>query len=316
MKTLLQTLFLFALAHSIWAAEVFTVVIVQGESKVKGSDELIHVGNKLQKNDQISLEKEAYLGLVHNKTGKLLELDKEGTFQIKELEKELLADGENQTAPTQEYAQNIVLLQQETETALTPMAKGADASGSQRANLSASVVIAFPQKAELLGNETTFSWFLNEEVVKVKENQVQTYVVKVNNLYNEPLFEEEINQNSFNINLQEPKYQGEKNLTVQVMAVVEGKSKLISEINFIKKVEQQKAQKLIKTAEQLGDPNSALGNLIKAQYLEENGMIADAVVAYKKVLALAPKIESYKVLYENFLQRNKLTKEAILNSRS
>ncbi|WP_154657142.1 hypothetical protein [Hugenholtzia roseola] len=309
MKTKLSFLiaFFFLLGSTAFAqSSSFRVLAAKGNN-TKGS-EALRIGTTLSPNDQITLADGSYLGLLHS-SGQTLEIREKGTFKVSDLEGRLKKGNADLTG---RYAQYVV----------SEVAKGEEAAGAhrhmgktgavERAGKSA-IMSVMPRSLSLAGDQTVVSWFVLEEVAKIKEEDVDKYLVTVTDMYNNVLFTEETAEPNFVIDLTDPRYKGERSVLYQISVMEEGKESIKSEPNNIKRVNAKEAKKYVTEADQIGD-NSALGYLIKAQYFEEKQLLADAVAAYHKAMSLEPDVETYKILYEGFLDRNKMTKNSILDA--
>jgi hypothetical protein len=60
--------------------------------------------------------------------------------------------------------------------------------------------------------------------------------------------------------------------------------------------------------------NTAINKLILAGFYEQNSLLIDAATAFQEAIKLAPDVQSYKDLYNEFLVRNNL-KDKPLNSK-
>jgi tetratricopeptide (TPR) repeat protein len=91
------------------------------------------------------------------------------------------------------------------------------------------------------------------------------------------------------------------------------KDKIINSSNQVinKERENETKKEVREQLDQIGD-DTALGHLIKAQYLEELEYYAEAAMAYKAAIALAPDVETYKILYDSFTERTVMSEKAIL----
>jgi hypothetical protein len=309
MKTKLSFLiaFLFLLGSTAFAqSSSFRVLAAKGDNKKDG--EAIRIGTTLSSNDQITLADGSYLGLLHS-SGQTLEVREKGTFKVSDLEGRLKKGNADLTGRYAQYVVSEVAKGEEVAGAYRHMSK---TGAVERAGKSA-IMSVMPRSLSLAGDQTVVSWFVLEEVAKIKEEDVDKYLVTVTDMYNNVLFTEETEEPNFVIDLTDPRYKGERSVLYQISVIEEGKESIKSEPNNIKRVNAKEAKKYITEAEQIGD-DSALGYLIRAQYFEEKQLLADAIAAYHKAMSLEPDVETYKILYEGFLDRNKMTKSSILDA--
>ncbi|AFM05400.1 hypothetical protein Fleli_3060 [Bernardetia litoralis DSM 6794] len=292
----------------------FRVLTAKGNNTA--SKNAIRVGSKLNNSDVIVMEQGGYLGLLHT-NGQTVELRTKGTYKVNELANNLKAS--NNSSLTSRYANYVVSeLTSSTEEAsgenrYKHMKKtGAVIRGSKTA-----VTILQENKVTMLGDKMEIEWFVYEELAKINKEDVKEYRVVLTDLRNNELYSETTTETSYLIDFSRPELKDQKTILYRVEIADEDKKGIKSNNQVIAKEKESNAKKETREQlDQIGDNTTALGNLIKAQYLEEKGYNAEAAMAYKAAMNLAPDVETYKVLYQNFTERTEMSKEAIITDEN
>jgi tetratricopeptide (TPR) repeat protein len=310
-KLLILAALFFIVGNSLMAqSSSFRVLAAKGDNK-KGA-EALKIGATLTANDQITLAEGSYVGLLHS-NGQTLELREKGTFKVADLESRLSKASNNLTG---RYAQYVVseVIKDEKDADGKNLHKHMGRTGAVERDVAAAAIMSvLPKTLELAGDQTVISWFLLESVAQIKEEEVDRYLVTVTDMYNNVLFTEETKEPNFVIDLSDPRYKGERSVLYQIAVLEEGKEAIKSSVGNVKRINAKKAKETVEEVANIGD-NSALGFLIKAQYFEEKGLYADAIAAYHRAISIEPQVETYQILYEGFLERNRMTRSSIMEA--
>jgi hypothetical protein len=283
---------------------LFTVLATKGANKyaAPGSNEwkTITPGKKLSKDDKLSIEENGYIGMVH-KSGKTIEIKKAGTYEVGKLNSEVAAQNSSITKKYVEYVTSEL-----TNTGSEDMAsnrhKYMDVTGSVERDVPSIKVIA-PKESFVIGLPVLLKW---KPVAGAKG-----YAVTVKNLFDEPVYTIEV-ENNFavldfsKLNIQKDKVYGYVIETkgADHVAKFEGYS--------FKSLPDDKASKVSKEAGELKanlNEETALNKIILATFYEDHNLLLNALECYEAALKLAPEIEEYKVAYGKFLDRNKLAEK-------
>ncbi|WP_338791022.1 hypothetical protein [Bernardetia sp. MNP-M8] len=318
MKT--KSLFLVALMLLIGGttmAQNYAFRVLTAKGNNTASKNAIRVGSKLNDTDVIVMEEGGYLGLLHT-NGQTVELRTKGTYKVNELASNLKAS--NNSSLTSRYANYVVseLTSSAEEASGENRYKHMGKTGAVERGDKKAITIIQESKVNLLGDKLEIEWFVYEDLAKVSPKDVREYRVVLTDLRNNELYSEVTKETSYVIDFSRPELKDQTAILYRVEVADEDKKdkSIKSRDQVIKKENNSDAKKEIREQlDQIGD-DTALGHLIKAQYLEETGYYAEAAMAYKAAMALAPEVETYKILYDSFTERNEMSEKAILGKTS
>lgn len=318
MKT--KSLFLVALMLLIGGttmAQDYAFRVLTAKGNNTASKNAIRVGSKLNNSDIIVMEEGGYLGLLHN-NGQTVELRTKGTYKVNELASNLKAsNGSSLTARYANYVVSELTSSSEEATGETRLKHMGKTGAVKRAMLN-KVTILQESKVNMLGDKMEIEWFVYEDLAKVNKKDVREYRVVLTDLRNKELYSEITTETSYVIDFSRPELKDQTTILYRVeVADEDKKDKNINSSNqVIAREKESDAKKEIREQlDQIGD-DTALGHLIKAQYLEETGYYAEAAMAYKAAIALAPDVETYKILYDSFTERNDMSEKAIVEKKT
>jgi len=319
MKT--KSLFLVALMLLIGGtttAQDYAFRVLTAKGNNTASKNAIRIGSKLNDSDVIVMEEGGYLGLLHN-NGQTVELRTKGTYKVNELASNLKAS--NNSSLTARYANYVVseLTTSAEEASGENRYKHMKKTGAvSRAPALNKVTILQESKVTMLGDKMEIEWFVYEDLAKFSPKDVREYRVVLTDLRNNELYSEVTKETSYTIDFSRPELQDQTTILYRVEVADEDKKdqSLKSASQVISKEKESDAKKEVREQlDQIGD-DTALGHLIKAQYLEETGYNAEAAMAYKAAIALAPEVETYKILYDSFTERNNMSEKAIVEKQT
>lgn len=317
MKT--KSLFLVALMLLIGGttmAQDYAFRVLTAKGNNTASKNAIRVGSKLNNSDVVVMEEGGYLGLLHT-NGQTVELRTKGTYKVNELASNLKAS--SGSSLTARYANYVVseLTTSAEEASGENRYKHMKKTGSVRRAVLKKITILQQSKVSMLGDKMEIEWFVYEDLAKVNKKDVRQYRVVLTDLRNKELLAEVTEETSYIIDFSRPELKDQNTILYRVEVADEDKKDINSENQVISKEKEGKEDKAKKEVreqlDQIGD-DTALGHLIKAQYLEDEGYYAEAAMAYKAAMALAPEVETYKILYDSFTERSTMSEKAIIEA--
>lgn len=291
----LQILVSIGLTVMVNAQDVFKVLASKGGTTVKSTSSAewkkALIGSKIQQADVIKLNANDYLGLIHITTGKTLELKAAGSYNAKDLEKKVVATG---SSYSQKYAEYVM-------DAMANNAKGTNNSvGGVVYREIFDVVVDYPvndQNIKLSNRVFDLKWH--------KTSYITVYEVTVQNMFDEVIFRGETKDTSLKIDLSNVSFSEESRIKFKIVPKNPAESRYPGAkdvtvlIDENKEYQKKKDEFLTEVKDE-----TALNYLIKAKFYESNNMFTDAVASYDKAISLEPKIEEFKSLKEEYLQRS------------
>ncbi len=269
----------------------FKVLVSKGKNEVKsgGAWQLIKVGTKLQKSDEIRLSPNAYLGLVHHE-GKPLEVKEAGSHKISKLEENLAKGGSSVVAKYTDY------ILSSNSSANTLKATGAVHRGPE--NIEVYLPTA-PSFTVVYGDEVILSWN--------KLDMKGPFMVTLSNPFGDVLKEMETPSNSVSINLADRDFQHEDNIMIRIFSKTD--NKVSPDQLMVKRLSKADKERIKKQLDEIAASTAeetALNNLLRAGFFESQNLLIDAATAYQKAIALAPDVPEYQTYFETFLARTGL----------
>ncbi len=282
----------------------FKVLATRGECHTKaGSAKTgITIGKRLASSDVIEIGAGGYLGLMH-KSGKTLELKTPGVLTVSELESKLSSGGSSVSAKYANYVFGQMANNNTADIKGSHQQYMAVTGAVMRATASGATPISafIPDKSPILTQQTYhITWML---LAGVKE-----YLVTVHDLSGSPVFSQTVTDTAVNINfgsIASIKEDGACNITVSA----KNNPKLISKEVTVQVAPSAKAQKVeeeLKNLKSEHDPSSAIGLLVQANYLEEEGFYLDALNSFRLACNREPGVETFQTAYREFLVRHGL----------
>ena len=282
---------------------VFRVLASKGLCATKSQDakQTLSVGKKVFKQDVVEIGTGSYLGLMH-KSGKTIELKEPGAYPVTALETKLTASSGSTVSA--KYANYVFGQMANTE--------GGDIKKNHQQYMavtgavmralpasSASALKAFiPNNSPILSGQTyNLTW--------LKNKSTKEYLVTVTDMYNEPVYTATVADTSININFGAiAKLKNESMCLIEIADKSNPRLKT-NEIS-LRIVSGEKSTNVGKEISEFSkdsDPNSALGQLIRANYFEEQELFLDALNAYKLASTREPDVETFRMAYQEALLR-------------
>ena len=296
--------------------EEFRVLVSKGTVQVqregKGAWENLKTGSYLYSKDNLKLNSGAYLSLVHTK-GRPVEVKKEGNYTVANLAKDILNSKTKLSALFANYVidqisdADAVLgskghkANMETTGAVersinTESLKDADASMPFAGNTN-TVKVKTPRKVTFTKSDITLQWF---KVPNAKE-----YEFILTDRFDRPEFSKIVTDTSITLNSATLKLTKDSYYFWKVK--VANRQELRSEEACFVLLSDNKVAAINDTLkmlrEELGNVETAPAKIIMAGFYEQNNLLEDANSSFKDAIKLAPEIEDYKRIYDDFLIR-------------
>ncbi|MCU0418214.1 MAG: hypothetical protein MUC38_01035 [Cyclobacteriaceae bacterium] len=268
----------------------FRVLATKGTSQVKtgGAWQPLKTGAKLQTNDELKLDANAYVALVH-KSGTPLQLKEKDTYQVSALASKV-GPG---SSVVSKYTDFILSSNSDEARKNRMAATGAVTRGGD-------IKILLPKgKAAVYFDPAVF-------ITWEAQPGVTHYVLIVKDLVDTELSRQEVAGNSVVLDLGKDTYAGTPVVMVEVHT--QGSAKK-SEPYAIKKVataEYERVKTLLADLGGRATSEDALDQYIMAGFYEQNKLLIDAQKSYHHVLTQLPDVAEFREAYKDFLFRNKL----------
>lgn len=312
MKLKLVLFFVLLVAAPLWASAqdyAFKVLASKGSNTVDNAP--LKIGAKLKDSQTIKVASDSYLSLAHH-SGKALEVAP-GTHKIKELEAKVAQS----TSVNSKYADFVIK-------ELTQSDEGVAAAKNrfQHMNKTGSVVrdmsliaTMLPVNTRMFGNQLVVRWYMKDNS---DANGEGNYKIMISDLSDNVIFTQQTQSTATTIDIsKDPKLAEQQQLIVKVVPLdKDGKERISAQAivgNAIMRMSSEEMKELQNELQNITSKNqapSALTKLIEARFFEEKELYADAIYAYEKAIELSDGTEQYKRIYEFFLDRNGLSKEA------
>jgi len=269
----------------------FKILVKSGESEIHIGDVMtpLEKGMVLSGDFTLVVKEDAYLGLVHN-SGNLLEVNETGSYNAKDLYSKVAAD-ESNTIVTR-YT-DYILDRNRKEIAEGMMDEVTRSFKPFDVN---EVNLYIPNATELYGDKIALEW----------ANESEFSIIRVMNMFEDVLLEEHVQGKRHMVDLTAQNMKEEDILMVKVFQENDVESKAVA----IKRIDVEEKARHAENLDALTTniSNSALLELIKAAYFEDNRLLADAFTSYVNAMLLEPDVQDYRDAYNEFLVRHKLLK--------
>ncbi|MCS7005328.1 MAG: hypothetical protein NZM38_08380 [Cytophagales bacterium] len=268
----------------------------------KADNQLLKVGTNIRPDQTIFVPVNGYLGLAHY-SGKTLELKNPGTYRAKDLESKIKS---NYTSDMQRYF-DIVLNELISESNIFErrerLRKASSFSGKGAVTRQATgnaLSFVLPSTSKIYEDTILIRWYVVDSSFFTGKKPV--YRLKIMNMLQELLYETQTSSHEIVISFQEPSLQKETHTYWYEVEWIENPD-ISTDLHSFNKISPQEEKKIKKEIGILPTDGEAIGQLILARYLEDKGLLANALFVYKRLLEQYP-IESYQEIYQDFLVRN------------
>ena len=271
----------------------FKVLANKGGSEVKSGDgwQPIKTGSTINKNDELKVVDNSYVGLVHI-SGKPVELKQAGSYKVSDLEARV-GTGNSVLNKYTDFilSSNSAEAKKNRLSATGAIHRGTDGTGAAPA---IQIMLPENQHSGIYNTAAVISW----------EGSIVPgpYIVALNNMFGEELAKVETPESLLRVDLTDPKFAKENAILVQVSSKSDPTKK--SAEKLIKKLSPSDQEKIkVSLDEIMGEvaEPTALNKFILAGFYENSFLFIDAVAAYEEAIRLAPEVQEFKDAYENFL---------------
>ena len=300
MKSIVSSLFVLVLAVGISFGQGYTfrVLANKGQNQIirNGEKQPLRTGTTLNPGDKIISGDGAYIGLMH-KSGKTLEIRTKGTTNVEDLEKKISTSN---SSVASRYANYIMAKMNEGN---GPSSKGdrTKATGAVTRATGKAISIMSKNDIDVLGPEVIVSW--------TKITDASNYTVTVQNIFDEEIYSAETEKGRFKLNLDDENLMDEQ-LFIVTVKNTENEEQTSNKVGM-KKLDPEKAEEIRAELQNLKSEvadDSPIGKLVFASFFEDKGLLLDALTKYEEAVQMAPDVEDFQVLYQDFLIRNGLAK--------
>lgn len=280
---------------------VFKVLANKGQNVMResgdGADwQPIRTGTSLPAGSTIQVKEGAYLGLIHS-SGKTQEITKPGDYKVDDLAQALNANNGGVAA---KYADFVLTKMTESDEDINSNHRQyLNVTGAVERAVDDGLKLMLPTSSKLFRSEAFIRWAEGEEE--------ERYLITFQNMFDSVLMEAEIEDSSLKLDFDNEAFRDEFFVKVQVQVV--GNEDLRSKEYGIERLSEGKLQALnseVANIQADGSEESPLTHLVLAGFFEENQLYLDALTSYEMAIKLAPDVDSFRLLYEDFLVRTGL----------
>jgi hypothetical protein len=268
----------------------FKILAVKGTTQVKSGSswQPIKTGLSLQPKDELKIEANSYLALVH-KSGSPLQLKEQGTYKVADLASKV-GPGNSVVSKYTDF----ILSSNTADARKNRMA----ATGSVTRGGEIKIFLPKGKSAVFLNPSVLISW---------DDSKPGPYVLVVKDLVDTELARYDVEGNSYVLNTQEAIFADAAIISLEVQQ--KSNPSVNSGPFAIKKLptaDEKRISGLLKEIGNTATSEDLLDKFIMAGFYEKNMLIIDANKNYLEVIKLAPDVPEFKEAYKDFLFRNKL----------
>ncbi len=302
MKNFVSIAFMFAMiltaSLAFGQSYTFRVLANKGSNQVKRagatSTEALKTGATLNSGDELIVSDGAYIGLMH-KSGKTTEVRTAGTKKVSDLEKNITVGS---TSVASRYARFVASKMNEEEN--TNYRSRLAATGAVSRATNAAIMVMAPTQVNIasenkvIGDKAIIRWKRPSEMT-----EDDTYVVSVKNIFDEVIYTAET-ENEF-VELDFTAEQMKNDVGLYILQVAKkGDPEVKSDDVGIKRANDAEITANLASLKSEVTEDSPLNKLIYASFYEENGLLLDALTKYEEAVKMAPEIQDFQDLYDNF----------------
>ncbi len=301
MKNFVSIAFLFAMILTASLAfgqnYTFRVLANKGSNQVKrvgGTAEPLKTGATLNSGDELIVSDGAYIGLMH-KSGKTTEVRTAGTKKVSELEKNITVGA---TSVASRYARFVASKMNEEEN--TDYRTRLAATGAVTRATNAAIMVLAPTQVNIASENKVLG---DKAIIRWKRPSAMSdddmYVVSVKNIFDEVIFTTET-ENEF-VELDFTAEEMKNDVGLYILSVMKkGDPEVKSDDVGIKRADDAEIKANLANLKSEVTDDSPLNKLIYASFYEENGLLLDALTKYEEAVKMAPEIQDFQDLYDNF----------------
>lgn len=302
MKKFVSIAFMFAMILSstlvFGQSYAFRVLANKGSNQVKRAGatnaEALKTGATLNSGDELIVSDGAYIGLMHS-SGKTTEVRTAGTKKVSELEKNITVGS---TSVATRYARFVASKMNEEEN--TNYRSRLSATGAVSRATNAAIMVMAPTQVniasenKIIGDQAIIRWKRPSEM-----GEDDTYVVSVKNIFDEVIYTAETAEEFVALDFTTEEMKNEVGLYIFSVAK-KGEPEVKSDDVGIKRADDVEIKEGLASLKSEIADDSPLNKLIYASFYEENGLLLDALTKYEEAVNMAPEIQDFQDLYDNF----------------
>lgn len=290
----------------------FKVIGSKGANSMAGKP--LKIGTKVNSTDVLSVGSGAYLSLMH-KDGRTMEVTSKGQYKASAL----VAKLKSGKSLGNKYAKFVAdqLNQDASASAAKSRSRHMRKTGSVSRGMGAYELL-MPKRSSVVGDYAALKWYLKDD--KNSESVSSLKVIALD-MSDEKLKEfniEDPKATGTLINLKEEGLTGVGPVIFKVVGVKTDGSytdKIDDRLDGVAIIpmdedERNSVRNELASINEPGSEATALSKMIEARFFEEKDLFSDAISAYEEVLKLSYNLDAYNEMYESFLYRNVLSKEA------
>ena len=302
MKNFVSIAFMFAMiltaSLAFGQSYTFRVLANKGSNQVKrdgaSSTEALKTGATLNSGDELIVSDGAYIGLMH-KSGKTTEVRTSGTKKVSDLEKNITV---GTTSVASRYARFVASKMSEEENTNVRSRMAATGAVSRKTN--ASIMVMAPTQVnistenKIMGDQAIIRWKRPSEMSKE-----DAFVVYIKNIFDEVIYSTETENEFVELDFTAEEMKNDVGLYILTVAS-KSQPDLKSDDVGIKRANDAEVSASLASLKSEVTEDSPLNKLIYASFYEENGLLLDALTKYEEAVKMAPEIQDFQDLYDNF----------------
>lgn len=280
------------------SGELFKVLATQGNISIqeKGNWKAISTGDNLYETSILKVSENGYVGLIH-KSGKTVELKKQGTYNVKKLASGLISAN---NGLAHKYANFVLeeLVKSDDKDLSKEHQNYMAVTGAVERKLGTYIIkVLSPNKSDVIDNSTITLRWLNVE-------GINTYVINIMNRYEEPALTLETKTTMINVDLNKLNLKDEGVYFWSVYAKENPKVKSHEfAISLPAKDKISMVEDAIDILKNELTEKTAINRIIMASFYEQNNLLIDAINCYEEAIIFAPDVNAYKLTYKSFLYK-------------
>lgn len=245
------------------------------------------VGDWIEGDFVLTLHENAYIGIFSDQ-GRTLELRDQGTYSAAQVQK--LIKDKKESSLTAKYANYLINGQDITFTEKIKATGAVERNGSSRNNR---LEINLPVKSMVYGNSILLSW---------TGEYAERYEVEVTDLHNERLAVYKARGNELQLDLTSSELAKHETLLVHVRIAKKSKFSEKIALQRLSPDEKKRHEEALSTL--VAGNSSAIDTFIQGTYFLENDLFADAFTSFARANKLAPDVETYNHMYNQWFAAN------------
>lgn len=302
MKNFVSIAFMFAMiltaSMAFGQSYTFRVLANKGSNQVKRagapSAEALKTGSTLNSGDELIVADGSYIGLMH-KSGKTTEVRTAGTKKVSDLEKKITVGS---TSVASRYARFVASKMNEEEN--TNYRSRLSANGAVSRATAAAIMVMAPTQVNIasenkvIGDMAIIRWKRPSEM-----GEGDNYIVSVKNIFDEVIYTTETPDEFVELDFTAEEMKNDVGLYILSVAK-KGDPEVKSDDVGIKRADDNEVKEGLASLKSEIADDSPLNKLIYASFYEENGLLLDALTKYEQAVNMAPEIQDFQDLYDNF----------------